>query len=303
MTDHLALISTEPLSSEVKRIAIGITDRTISHIRTAEEDIDLAIHEVRKRFKELRALIRLIRDETGSRAYHHENSIFRDSAQKLSGARDNAVLLETVSSLLEHPRSASIANGLRGLQEKFRERYDRELENIIAGNVLAHIEDTLIAAQERLRSMPLRHRDFRTFRTGIGRVYRRGVHAMIQARTLPTDENLHEWRKRVKYLWYHIRILTPAWPPVLAGLGESLHRLADLLGDDHDMAVFATTLRTAPLHAPSYILPDVISLTGKLRRELQREIWPLGVRIYAESADQFVERLETYWRAGTRLEA
>lgn len=303
MTDHLALIPTEPLSSEVKRIAVDIADRALGHIRTAEEDIDLAIHETRKRCKEMRAMLRLVRDETGRRSYHHENSLFRDNAKKLSGARDIAVLLETVSSLLEHPRTATITNGLRGLQEKFRERYDTELEKIIADNVFSQIEEALVAAQQRLRSAPLRRRDFHTFRKGIERVYGRGLRAMVQARTQPTDENLHEWRKRAKYLWYHVRVLTPTWPAVLSGLSESLHRLSDLLGDDHDLAVFSEMLRTQSRQIPTYILPDLMSLTGRLRRELRREIWPLGVRVYAETPNQFGERLETYWRAGTRMEA
>lgn len=46
----------------------------------------------------------------------------------------------------------------------------------------------------------------------------------------------HEWRKRVKYGWYHMRLLTDASPAILSPLEERLHDLSDALGGDHDLA-------------------------------------------------------------------
>lgn len=42
---------------------------------------------------------------------------------------------------------------------------------------------------------------------------------MAQAQAKPSVENLHEWRKRVKDLWYQVRLLTPLWPGMLKEIG------------------------------------------------------------------------------------
>lgn len=300
VTDHLSLIPTEPLSSEVKRIAGNILNRASEHVHVADKDIDSTIHELRKRCKELRALVRVVRDEFGERAYHMENAIFRDTARTLSGVRDNAVLLNVIPTLIEQPKAALITNGLRGIQLQLQDRYNNELKRVLANSMLEQIEDMLESSRNRVEIWPLREKDFTSFRAGTQRVYRRGLRGMLRARAHPTVENLHEWRKRVKYLWYHVRILTPTWPTVLAGFAEALHALSDLLGDDHDLAVLTETLRTNPSIAPHYIMPDLIALIGQRRNGLQQRIWPLGVRIYAESPSNFVSKMETYWRAGAR---
>ena len=46
--------------------------------------------------------------------------------------------------------------------------------------------------------------------SGLLRSYRDGRKAFAQARREPSIEALHTWRKRVKDLWYHERLLAPA---------------------------------------------------------------------------------------------
>ena len=58
----------------------------------------------------------------------------------------------------------------------------------------------------------------------------------------PTPERFHEWRKRVKYHWYHLRLLRELWPAPMKALAAEAKQLADLLGDDHDLAVLRETL-------------------------------------------------------------
>ena len=62
----------------------------------------------------------------------------------------------------------------------------------------------------------------------------------------PTTENLHDWRKRVKDLWYQQRLLEETWPGVMKAQAKEAKKLSKLLGEDHDLAVLAETLRTDP---------------------------------------------------------
>ena len=77
-----------------------------------------------------------------------------------------------------------------------------------------------------------------------GRRWRAGSCAPIGAgvRRLPVRlsgemSDLHDWRKRVKDLWYHERLLAPTCGPTVRGHAKELDRLSDLLGDDHDLAL------------------------------------------------------------------
>jgi len=129
---------------------------------------------------------------------------------------------------------------------------------------------------------------------GVERAYRRGRRAFAVADDDPTTENLHEWRKRVKDLWYHQRLLRPAWPSVLKAQADEAHALSDLLGDDHDLAVLADRLRDGP--PPTGDTEDVLELIGRRRVELLASIRALGRRVYAEKPKAFARRIDRYVR-------
>jgi CHAD domain-containing protein len=76
-------------------------------------------------------------------------------------------------------------------------------------------------------------------RTGLERAYRRGRRDLRRVRQDASDEAVHEWRKRVKDLWYQLRLLRNAWPAPLKAASDEAHELSALLGDHHDLAVLA----------------------------------------------------------------
>src|ERR1700733_10637342 len=71
---------------------------------------------------------------------------------------------------------------------------------------------------------------------------RRGRQAFTRARGTREMEDLHAWRKRVKDLWYHERLLASTCGPTVRGHAKDLDRLSELLGDDHDLAVLRQEL-------------------------------------------------------------
>ena len=72
---------------------------------------------------------------------------------------------------------------------------------------------------------------------GLKRSYRRGRNRFRDVRAEASDEWVHEWRKRVKDLWYHLRLVRNAKKSVLGEAADEAHELSDLLGDHHDLAV------------------------------------------------------------------
>ena len=72
----------------VRRIAVEQIDKAISEIQ--EPDVTEAVHNVRKRCKKLRALIRIVRYAFDD--YKAENASFRDAARSLAVLRDAEIV-------------------------------------------------------------------------------------------------------------------------------------------------------------------------------------------------------------------
>ena len=111
----------------------------------------------------------------------------------------------------------------------------------------------------------------------------------------PTPEAVHKWRKRVKDLWYHLRLLGDMWPEALKGAADEAHELSDLLGDHHDLTVLAEEIRASANGDRD--AAALLELTERRQAELLEASIPLGERLYAEKPKQFSARLSAYWRA------
>jgi hypothetical protein len=133
---------------------------------------------------------------------------------------------------------------------------------------------------------------------GLRRSYRRGRNRFADVRDDPSAENVHEWRKRVKDLWYHLRLLTTAWPAVVGESADETHELADLLGDHHDLAVLAEDARGRPDRFDSAAdLEALVAAAERRQDELLAAALGLGERIYAEKPKAFARRYQAYWAA------
>lgn len=140
--------------------------------------------------------------------------------------------------------------------------------------------------------------DFGPVCAGVAKTYKQGRKRFTDSLEQPSDQNLHEWRKGVKYSWYHIRLLRGSAPSVLKPLADRLHDLSDVLGDDHNLAVLTGQLRSCPdeFGGTGKVNEALVIVDGR-RADLQRRALPLGARLYAERPSTFADRMTGYWRA------
>ena len=284
-----------PLARELRRVAREQTEAALAQL---EGDADSArVHDARKRVKKLRSVLRLARDPLGKRVYSQHQRTLRDAGRRLSAIRDADVLVRAAEHLLGH-----VAPNGRHALSALQERLVLERDSLRAHSLRASVE----AGREMLATLQGGIDEWRLGRIGhqdvldaFGREYRNGRRAFAVARTSRQDERLHEWRKRVKDLWHLLRLFSSLWPPVFKCWAEETHRLADLLGDDHDLAVLRGVVDRAERKAArgNGALRAAISAR---RRELQQEAIQLGDRIYAEPKRHIESRLLAYWRASRR---
>jgi CHAD domain-containing protein len=282
------LESKESLPEGLARVARGRLDHAIDELHgktdsTAEE----AVHEARKDLKKLRALLRLVRDELGESGFARENRCFRDAGRELAAARDSDVMLDTLKAL---DLPAGFGWDLRKAIQAHRARNGEGGRNAAAAGVVAMLRE----ARGRVGDWPLEHDSFGALHGGLKRTYRRGRRDFKAVQANPSVESLHEWRKRVKDLWYHHTLLRPLWPPVMQAVGDEAHELADRLGDDHDLAVLADWIRE---HTDAG--PEFFDAVDRRRAELQADAMTLGARLYADKPSAYVRRLRRLWEAAS----
>jgi CHAD domain-containing protein len=294
----------DDVASSVRACAREQLAAAAERLERAGEDPVTAVHEARKHLKKTRALLRLVRPALGRRAYRRENDALRAAALALSGTRDADVLAQTAPKLAEHATGRLSAGTFEQLTAALAAEAAARRGRAADAPPLATVVGALRAAELRVEAWPLEEADWETVLAGLTRAYARGRVAFAVARAEPTAELLHAWRKRAKDLWYHQRLLAPAWPAVLEAQAEEAHALSELLGDDHDLAVLAGRLATDGAAAP--LPPAVDAERGELRalvahrsEQLRAEATRLGRRVYAESPKAFSRRVGRYVRIAT----
>jgi len=247
-----------------------------------------AVHDARKRLKKARSALRLVRGDLGNRTARRLNAELRDVAASLSDRRDADVLAETVDEL--HERFAGQVPA--ATFDVLRDRLARQVPAAAAGADADRIA-RLNAVREAVRDAHFDRVTWTTVLAGIDRSYRRGRRAYRTSPHASTGE-LHDLRKRAKDLWYHHRLLRDAHPTVVGAYAKDAHALADLLGDDHDLAVLAERVERGVLTDAPIDDNAVLGLIARRRVELQAEAMPIARRLYAEPPEAFRARLREY---------
>lgn len=291
-------IAQGPLNPEVKGLALEMI-REGQKILKDEDDIDQAIHEVRKVLKRLRALVRLIRDDLGETQYKSANIAFRDAGRLLSGARDQYVFRQCLEEIRSGYGKYLKVRVFKSLETRLQEQHNLELASLEKDKSdIDEVRKTLEEMVTEVKSWELKDTGFDNIGSSIARVYHRGHSALQTVMENPDPHKYHEWRKRVKYLYYQFGYIRALWPRRMQATEESLGTLAGLLGQDHDYAVFSQYLSSHPnLFKDEVHLLFLQRALERERMKLQEEALPLGQRLYAEETEAFVSRLEGYWGA------
>lgn len=255
--------------------------------------LDERVHDARKCLKKTRALLRLVRPGLPQAAFRRENARLRDAARSLSRARDRAATLECLARMKRD--RPSLTGSIDALERLLA--HAGQAEGTPPARELEPTRALLRAAHRRLPELIAGHVATGTLRRGLRDSHRRGRRALRRARREPSVEHFHEWRKRVKDHWYHLRLFAPTWPSWLGAQIAELEKLSELLGDEHDLEV----VRQRVLALQHRLSPfDAETLLRAIERRTERDrraACALGTRVYAERAGAFARRLCAYLSA------
>jgi CHAD domain-containing protein len=289
----------ETVTQSIRRVMREEARSAARRLKTAPPaERDDAIHEARKSVKKMRAAIRLVRGELGS-AGARENRRLRNAARRLSELRDAQVMIEMIDALKQSLNGAAAGRALARIRAAFVAR-KRQAGSAGAARTLSEVAAALERTASAASNWRLEAGGFPALSAGLARTYRLGRKALALAEKNPTGEHFHEWRKRVKDHWYHLRLLAGRLGRDGARRERQFRELSEALGEEHNLAVLCGVLADSRMAGRAALL----QLARARQAALREETIEAGRALYDATPQSFVRRLKRLWRTapGTRAQ-
>ncbi len=289
----------ESFATGTRRIALEQVDRARKQLARGA-DAGAAVHETRKCFKRVRALVKLARPCLKQSQYRTMNDRFRDLGRLLAQTRDSVVMVQTLAYLeARHPALTE-----DGSTERVRQAIERARKKALADAPEPPIEAAL-KDLKKARSIIAKLDLARCALDGLSEGLSREMHGFAKryqdALQNPSDETFHEWRKRAQNHRRHVGLITSAWPEALEPRVKVCRQLSDYLGLDHDLAVLSDFVARRNRRTMAKGEVELIQkLCGLEQSELRGKAVALGALLVAESPDALCRRIEAYWSVRTQ---
>ena len=287
----------EPLREGLKRVFCEEIDSALHMCQHPAKERGVTVHEVRKHLKKLRAAIRLAIGAVGKNCHAEEDRCVRNIGRLVSDLRDAQVRLQTFIQL----RDKAAKNSERQLFPLTGELLLLERESFSAAfagwqkEAIPQLENV----KARLMAWTLDGLTWKQICNAVCKIYRRGQRALAKVIDDPEPEDFHAWRKRVKDVWYELRILQPLNRTVLEEMAHDAELLGELLGSEHDLNfLWARLEKESADEALADELAQLQKMITKRCKRLRRDVLELGRRFYAEPSKAFGKRISIF--AGKR---
>ncbi len=296
------LENNENLSFGFKRIVLELIDNSVFNLSKGNGSFNEDIHKTRKNFKKIRTVLRLIRSHLQEKNFQLENSFYRSAGRTLSDLRDSTVLIQTFDKLL-NKSELEMSNFDFSV---FRDFLIEKHKNISAAKnkksmVINSLITDLILARSRVFDWPISGDNFKIIKKNLQRIYEQGQGYMYAVFNESIKENVHEWRKRVKDLWYSMRILSNLWPEIMSPMVILLGKLSDTLGDTNDLFLLKERIITnQSKFKDDQHTRELINFIDRRIIDLLRDARSIGRKVYSEDSKYFVGRMQNYfeiWRS------
>src|SRR6266513_3236397 len=283
----------EPLPDGLKRVFREQVESALKLCRHPAKERGVTVHEVRKHLKKLRAALRLTVSEVGKSRHAREDRYVREIGRLVSDLRDAQVRLQTLIQLRDETAKGSGENHFPRIEELLS--LERESFSAAFAGWQKQAIPQLERVETRLLKWPLDGLTWKQICGAVGKIYKRGQRGLAKTIKQPVPENFHAWRKRVKDVWYQLRILQPLNRVVLEKIAADAEILGQLLGREHDFDFLLARLgNERGDETLRHELVELQKLIRKRNKRLRRDALELGRRFYAEPPKGFAKRMSIF---------
>jgi CHAD domain-containing protein len=258
-----------------------------------------SVHVARRRFKEIRAILRLVRGKLGEKIYWRESRLLQRAGRPLSALRDATILIESLDAMIRLSRRSLKASRLKPLRRSLLRREKRTRARLFRRK--HRVSDMILLVESAGQAADLSSRGrcaWGVLTRGLMRVYVGGGVAMRRALSTRSNVALHDWRKQVTALRYAFEALQCIRPEKIAMMAKKARTLSTLLGDDHDLAVLRYVARRETKAHGSTDASTLFDVIDRRRADLQERAFKIGGEVFLETRTQILGRLNAYWKQG-----
>lgn len=282
----------------VRRIACEQIDEALVAIRSGELASERIVHEVRRRCKAVRALIRLVRPVFP--AFAGEDAIFREIGRILASARDGTVLIDTLEALTAEPDDKIDPRMIRLLRKRLAPPDKaRSLRQ-----ALGQCDEKFVAARARAMKWTIDADGWNALAPGFANTLKAARHAMKDLARSGDPACSHEWRKRVKQHWFHLRLLRGVSSGPAEERAKLVMKLGDVLGERHDLDQFVEMLAAQPRRSSDAVTIERLTALARRRAaKLESRARKMGKDLFDDKPRKLTDKWGERWEGRTRQEA
>lgn len=291
------LLRSESLSLNFFRLLHGLNNYTLSLCRFRSiTNTDDSVHEIRKTMKKVRALIKLFRYGIDMEVYQQENFFFRDISRSISDLRISSVNIKTLNNILKSKKFKEREGNHQNFVDKLMVKHHELCEEMILKQKIQRSISSLLKSNEKtINIISEFHCEFDVLASGLRRMYLRCLANLDRAMSQPSSQNIHNFRKAVKYLWNQMIILRPLWSPAIGQSIRHLNILGERLGVEHDLAELEHLIFMNYYEDSG--AKTIVNYIRKERKHIQKIVWPLAIKVFVEKPGAFANRIAGYWNA------
>jgi CHAD domain-containing protein len=200
------------------------------------------VYEARKNVKKARAVVAML-DEAGAGSIGKDARRLRDAAHALAPLRDADAMVATLDRLRSHFPRRLPEHTFALLRRHLVREKTRTSRSAKVRRQLARAARTLHAVRRSAKAWRVPTLHARELPKLVRPAYRSSRKTMRQAHDEMDPAALHRWRRRVKTLWYQLRLTEPFMPSLRRDV-QGLGHLAQWLGDVHNLTLLQTAIET-----------------------------------------------------------
>jgi len=198
---------------------------------------EIKVHEIRKSFKRINALLRLFPDTLKLEVQSFKQPM-RSMARRLTLARETTVNLQFFETMCTEKQCFVFQEAQDLKAQLAKENVDRLNELTQGESAFDTIYNQMQTGRHGFLEK-LSETDFEIDMADELELSFQKSHDLFMAVASEYHPvEFHELRKQMKILWYQFEFVHPGQTEVPGTLSEKLHSITDRLGDDHDWYIF-----------------------------------------------------------------
>lgn len=252
---------------------------------------NIAIHEIRKSFKRIRALLQLYKGNPQTSIQKFSNDC-KMHGRSISPSRESYVNMQLFDKISEN--NIIPERKVKMVKESLVQKNKDLLYDWGEGKELkASINHFITAFERNFVFNESEGMHLQSSLKVLQKSYAKSFHYFSRLKSHSTGENWHELRKRMKSLWYQTEFLKYLYPKYLNAKSDQLNVITELLGEEHDLYVLGGTIKNEKLDLDSYEQLVLQNKMDHLRQIIQVKLTPRLRHFFVETPEEFKEKIKS----------